>query len=422
MTIPGGIHLFEETLPPKVAKFYTMPDVINIYRRRRDFDVVITNHIFNEMAYPLAVGVPLILVSVRGLDSRGSAMLGNIHHPAYVPNFFADYPHPMSFFDRLRNLFYHIYFPCYWGLWGYMPKIQKEVSEHLPDIPPLLEIERNASLVLVNYQSVTGYAIPVLPSEVDVGGIHCVPGKPLPQDLDSWVKGAGTSGVIYFSFGTVATGTKMPLKYRDLFVEAMARLAEYRFIWKFESTPVRVSNNVLVQKYFPQQDLLADPRVKLFISHGGRLSMQEAMYHATPLLVIPIFADQPRNARQIVKQGIGLSLHLDELTVDIIVKSIKEIINNPRYMSNVRKASALMQDQPESPLERAVFWTEYVIRHQGAPHLRSPAAQLSWVEFFMLDILASLFMAVLALYLVLQRILRTAYTVLKNTGRKTKKD
>ncbi|XP_071532733.1 UDP-glycosyltransferase UGT5-like [Panulirus ornatus] len=418
-SLTGGIHLLEETLPAKASKFYTIPVVKDFYRRRKEFDVIITTHIFNEMAYPFALGVPLILVITTPQDSRLSAVMGNVHHPAYVPNLHHDYPHPLGFLDRLQNLFFHIYLPGYWGLWGYVPKIQKEVSAHLPDIPPLLDIERNVSLVLLNYQFVAGYAMPLLPSEVEVGGMHCVPGQPLPQDLESWIKGAGPVGVVYFSLGTVATGTKMPLKYRDLFVKAFARL-QYRFIWKFESALEDVSENVLLRSHLPQQDILADPRVKLFISHGGRLSTQEAVYHATPVLVIPIFADQHRNALEIVRQGVGLSLHWDELTVDLLVNSIKEIINNGRYMSNIKKVSAVIRDRPESPLDRAVFWTEHVIRHQGALHLKSPAAQLSWVEFFMLDILAFLFLVALAVSLTLRKFLQTACTIRKRERSKTK--
>ncbi|XP_071537041.1 UDP-glycosyltransferase UGT5-like [Panulirus ornatus] len=374
------------------------------------------------MAYPFAQGVPLILVSTRGLDSRVSAVLGNVHHPAYVPNFLTDYPFPMSLLDRLRNLFYHLYIPWYWGTWSSVRNVQEEVSRHLPDIPPLLDIERNISLYLVNQNTVSGTGVPYLPSEVDVGGLHCVPGRPLPKTLDSWLKPAGASGVIYFSLGTVARGINMPTKHRDLMVKAFAALPQYRFIWKFESTLVGVSDNVLVDKYLPQQDILADSRVKLFITHRGCLSKQEAIYHATPLLVLPVFGDQPRNAMEVVKRGLGLSLRWDEVTVDLLVNSIQELINNPRYARNVRKALELARDQLQSPLERAVFWTEYVVRHGGAPQLKSPAAQLSWVEFLMLDVLAFALLLALILCLALRRSMRAAVAMLKRVEWKTKTD
>lgn len=49
---------------------------------------------------------------------------------------------------------------------------------------------------------------------------------------------------------------------------------------------------------------------------------------------------------------------------------------------------SLMRDEPISPLERAVWWTEYVLRHGGAKHLRSPAANMPWIEFLELELLA----------------------------------
>lgn len=45
--------------------------------------------------------------------------------------------------------------------------------------------------------------------------------------------------------------------------------------------------------------------------------------------------------------------------------AIQEILNNPQYKSNVQKLSKLFKDQPDNPLTRAVYWVEYVIRHNG---------------------------------------------------------
>jgi len=41
-------------------------------------------------------------------------------------------------------------------------------------------------------------------------------------------------------------------------------------------------------------------------------------------------------------------------------------------------------------MEQAVYWTEYVIRHKGAPHLRSAALDLAWYQYFLLDVIAVL--------------------------------
>lgn len=46
-----------------------------------------------------------------------------------------------------------------------------------------------------------------------------------------------------------------------------------------------------------------------------------------------------------------------------------------------------MQDRPVKPLDLAMYWIEYVIRHGGAPHLRTASLELKWYQRWMLDIL-----------------------------------
>jgi hypothetical protein len=52
-----------------------------------------------------------------------------------------------------------------------------------------------------------------------------------------------------------------------------------------------------------------------------------------------------------------------------------------------------MRDEPMKPLERAIFWTEYVIRHSGAGHLRAERASMSWFVYLNLDMYAAAFAA-----------------------------
>ncbi|KAF2905637.1 hypothetical protein ILUMI_00539, partial [Ignelater luminosus] len=58
------------------------------------------------------------------------------------------------------------------------------------------------------------------------------------------------------------------------------------------------------------------------------------------------------------------------------------------YRENVKKRSEIMHGDPIKQLDKAVFWTEYVIRHKGAPHLRSAALNLSWYQYLLLDVVA----------------------------------
>lgn len=70
----------------------------------------------------------------------------------------------------------------------------------------------------------------------------------------------------------------------------------------------------------------------------------------------------------------------------------------------------MFKDRPEHPLTSAVYWTEYVIRHNGAPHLRSAARDLNFVEYYSIDVLTFLSLIILYLMYVLYRI--TAFVIL----------
>jgi len=65
-----------------------------------------------------------------------------------------------------------------------------------------------------------------------------------------------------------------------------------------------------------------------------------------------------------------------------------------RYRENAQRLSRIYRDQPLTPLEQAVYWTEYVIRHKGAPHLRSAVLDLAWYQYFLLDVIAVLALGV----------------------------
>lgn len=61
------------------------------------------------------------------------------------------------------------------------------------------------------------------------------------------------------------------------------------------------------------------------------------------------------------------------------------------YKENALRLSRIHHDQPLKPLDRAVFWVEFVMRHKGAKHLRPAAHNLTWYQYHSLDVLAFLF-------------------------------
>lgn len=64
----------------------------------------------------------------------------------------------------------------------------------------------------------------------------------------------------------------------------------------------------------------------------------------------------------------------------------------------------ILTDQPLNGLDKAMWWIEYVIRHKDVSHLRSSAADMTFLQYLMIDVvlflLAVLFLCVKVLYLI----------------------
>ncbi|CAG0883105.1 unnamed protein product [Cyprideis torosa] len=235
---------------------------------------------------------------------------------------------------------------------------------------------KEASLFFLNIIPAMELPAPKPPVIVDVGGMHCRSGKPVPKEYDDWIR-KQKNGFIYFSLGSAVKGKDMPERFRVLFLNVFRELKQYQILWKWESEMADTPSNVKVSSWMPQQDLLARSDIKLFITHGGLLSIQESTYHSVPVVGIAVGADQMLNMKKVEHSGAGLAMTWDEITEEKLLHAIRTVIGDPSFKHNVSRMSAIMKDELEGPLDRAVFWTEYVIRHQGAHHLKSAARNLT---------------------------------------------
>lgn len=86
--------------------------------------------------------------------------------------------------------------------------------------------------------------------------------------------------------------------------------------------------NVFIGKWLPQDDILAHPNLKLFISHCGLGGIVESKFRGVPILGIPLFADQHSNAVEAVKEGWAKKLEIQSLTEDNFYNSIMEMIDD----------------------------------------------------------------------------------------------
>lgn len=98
-----------------------------------------------------------------------------------------------------------------------------------------------------------------------------------------------------------------------MLIEVFGQLKE-RVVWKWEKEMKDKPANLFLQKWLPQADILGHHKTKLFVTHGGLNSVEEALYHEVPLVILPGFADQHSNADRAVRQGYGLSLSWTNVT------------------------------------------------------------------------------------------------------------
>ncbi len=99
--------------------------------------------------------------------------------------------------------------------------------------------------------------------------------NPLPSDIKEFIESA-KHGVIYFSLGGNVKPSKMSLQKKKDILNALKNLKE-KIIWKWDEKLDVDEDKIMVRNWFPQNDILAHPNVKLFITHGGLLSCTEAI-------------------------------------------------------------------------------------------------------------------------------------------------
>ncbi|ROL43913.1 UDP-glucuronosyltransferase 2B17 [Anabarilius grahami] len=190
------------------------------------------------------------------------------------------------------------------------------------------------------------------------------------------------------SLGTLIA--QLPQDVTNDIAAAFAQIPQ-KVIWRYTGPrPVTLGNNTLLVDWLPQNDLLGHPQIKVFVAHGGTNGVQEAIYHGVPILGLPLVFDQPDNLFRMEAKGTAKILDIATLDRNVFLEALKEVLHNPFYRENMQRLSRLHHDQPMKPLDRAVFWIEFVMRNRGAPHLRTQSFRMSWIEYHSVDVILTL--------------------------------
>lgn len=380
------------------------------------FDAVILEHFQNDAlkVFSQAFDCPLIILSSLGPNSWINPTVGNPEEISYIRHFFfvGDPAKPLSVFERAKNIFLHVLDGLFRKFYIY-PLHENLMKQAFPDAPGIYDLFANTSLVLLNSHSSLYPPQPLVPSMVEIGGYHIDPPQKLPKDLQEFMDSA-QEGVVYFSMGSNLKSRDMSAEKKQAFLNVLGRLKQ-KVIWKFEEDLPGKPDNVLIRNWLPQQDILAHPNIKLFITHGGLLSTTETIYHGVPILAIPVFGDQPANSERAKYAGYGLKLdyHSEDFTEEKLGSLVEEMLNNPKYRENAQWRSKIFHDRPLKPLESAVFWVEYVIRHKGTRHLRVGSVNQPWYQYYLLDAVLLIVTSLVVVLGVLKFVLVRLYRIIR---------
>ncbi|KAH8243489.1 hypothetical protein KR032_007779 [Drosophila birchii] len=334
---------------------------------------------------------PLVGIAAYGSAWNIDFLAGNSAPSVYEPMSALGYSPGLSLLEKWHNLIF-ITEERLVERFVYLPRQIDLYKQHFPSVPASLhDLRRRFSLILINQHFSMGKVRSNVPNLVEVAGMHLhKPPEPLGAELKQFLDEA-EHGVIYFSMGLQMMEKWLPPGLVTTMLAAFKRLKQ-RVVWK--TNDPRVANksaNVYSSGYLPQRAILKHPNVKLFITHAGLLSIIEATHYAIPLLCIPIFFDQFQNTDRMEKMGVARNLDIKALNPEIVVGVIEDMVLNPRYKQRSLELSARFHDQPMTPIETAIWWTEYVLRHKGADHMRIAEQEMSLMQYYNVDVVSVLF-------------------------------
>ncbi|XP_031197881.1 UDP-glucuronosyltransferase 2B17 isoform X4 [Mastomys coucha] len=264
------------------------------------------------------------------------------------------------------------------------------------------------------------FSHPTLPNVEYVGGLHCKPAKPLPKEMEDFVQSSGEHGVVVFSLGSMVRN--MTEEKANGIAWVLAQIPQ-KVLWRFDGKkPASLGPNTRIYKWLPQNDLLGHPKTKAFVTHGGANGLYEAIHHGIPMIGIPLFGEQHDNIAQMVAKGAAVALNIRTMSRSDLLNALEEVIDNPLYKENAMWLSTIHHEQPIKPLNKIIFWIEFVMRHKGAKHLRPLAHNLTWFQYHSLDVIGFLLVCVAAIVVLTVKCFLFVYRFFGKKGKKMKNE
>lgn len=413
----GMMEMWLPMMEPMYKEQFEHPEIVKLLRSRGEvhYDVVIIEYLSFYPWFALGEWFDAPVIGITSLDTMIDIheAFGNEANPVIHPEMMLPFLDNLTFKQRFRALRFYL-----WYNWHYLPKTEPIVKKILQNSMPgvkssINELRNKAELLMTNTHPALGFIRPILPTTIQLGFMHIKPPQPIKDMALKNFLDSSEKPIIYMSLGSNVQSSEMHENFVNIFLNVFKALP-YNVVWKWEADNMtNKPDNVFIHKWLPQADLLAHPKIKLFIMQGGQQSLEEAIDRGIPLIVIPFLADQDANALRVKKLKIGVHLELHNLSEENLERAIKEIVNGD-YKRNSLKLRETVNDQPMKPVEKAVWWVEYCIRHKGMKHLSYSGKDVPFYQRYMLDFMAIALLTFLIALKILSIIFRFASSTTKS--------
>eukprot|EP00731_Ephydatia_muelleri_P008448 Em0004g786a len=210
---------------------------------------------------------------------------------------------------------------------------------------------------------------------------------PLPGDIQMWLDRHPTGSVVYISMGTVAFLTQEAAR---AIVEGLDATG-YNAVWSLRKKNRAIldglevnDKKILLLDWAPQLAILRHRSIRMAILHGGMNGVQEALHSGVPIIVLPVFGDQPANAAKVAHHGFGIRMNYENLTSLKIAESIRKI-EKGNYHANVAKLQKIFHHA--GGVTKAADLVE-LYAEVGYDHLIPAYARYgwTWIQYYNVDV------------------------------------
>uniref|UniRef100_A0A0N5BUV5 glucuronosyltransferase n=1 Tax=Strongyloides papillosus TaxID=174720 RepID=A0A0N5BUV5_STREA len=337
---------------------------------------------------------------------------------SFIPNHMSPFSDKMTYKERFQNVFSHYVGEAVLSYLNNKMTLQKEFDEKYgKGFFNGNNAVGDSSFIVINSNPFLDIPGPKTPKMVEVSGIGIKDPKPLKEYWNGIL--SLKSKTILISFGTYVKSIYMPEDMKNGLLEVIKKMKDITFIWKYEEPEDGTGKdieNLVLSKWVPQNDLLNDERLSLFITHGGMGSITELSFRGVPAVIIPILGDQYRNAKLVERQNYGIIMDkLDLTNSSILMRNIKTLLNDETYKNNAKVVSKRLNKRPIGSKRLLIEHIEFAAEFGRLDMLDLASRNMGMIEYYNLDIIipviTGFFLFVLLLSCVIVKIAKKSFIV-----------